>query len=95
LYYTERTETYTKVRRTLGQANLLAFCGFTFYACAPPRLLPKEYGFVDTVHTSSVRSVWNQNRFQNQYAAVPSLHFGYSLLVGICLCAALGCQMRG
>ncbi|GAB7347290.1 hypothetical protein MBLNU459_g3376t2 [Dothideomycetes sp. NU459] len=48
----------------------------------------KSYGFVDTVHggggdSSGESSVWTQNRFCNQYAAMPSLHFGYSLLVGL------------
>ena len=48
----------------------------------PPRLLPKSYGFIDTVHRGAVSSVWTTNRFCNQYAAMPSLHFGYSLIVG-------------
>lgn len=34
----------------------------------PPRLLPEEdgYGFVDTVHTGKVASVWTTNKFCNQ-----------------------------
>ena len=48
----------------------------------PPRLLPKSYGFIDTVHRGAVSSVWTTNKFCNQYAAMPSLHFGYSLIVG-------------
>jgi len=66
----------------------------------PPRLLSdpnykgadaaeaKSYGFVDTVHGSKGESsVWTQNKFCNQYAAMPSLHFGYSLLVGLTIMA--------
>ncbi|KAG5300976.1 PAP2 superfamily domain-containing protein [Histoplasma ohiense] len=62
----------------------------------PPRLLSdrsvvgpvgelsRSYGFVDTVHgAGGASSVWTQNRFCNQYAAMPSLHFGYSLMIGI------------
>jgi hypothetical protein len=62
----------------------------------PPRLLSADtsdtaaghlavsYGFVDTVHgVGGESSVWTQNRFCNQYAAMPSLHFGYSLLIGL------------
>ncbi|KAJ9637804.1 hypothetical protein H2199_007298 [Coniosporium tulheliwenetii] len=44
----------------------------------------RSYGFVDTVHGAGGEgSVWTQNRFCNQYAAMPSLHFGYSLLIGL------------
>ncbi|VTT75655.1 unnamed protein product [Fusarium fujikuroi] len=50
----------------------------------------KSFGFVDSVHSGTGESsVWTTNRFCNQYeltkivAAMPSLHFGYSLLVGL------------
>lgn len=62
----------------------------------PPRLLSdpnvtgpsgdeaRKYGFVDTVHGNGGEgSVWTQNKFCNQYAAMPSLHFGYSALIGV------------
>lgn len=62
----------------------------------PPRLLSdpsvkgavgdlaRSYGFVDTVHSKSGSgSVWTSNKFCNQWAAMPSLHFGYSLLIGL------------
>jgi len=83
-------------RRTMAVCNLLAFAVFTAWPCMPPRLLSdpayngpdaaeaKSYKFVDTVHgASGESSVWTQNKFCNQYAAMPSLHFGYSLLVGV------------
>lgn len=87
---------YEARRRTMATCNLIAFIVFTLWPCMPPRLLSdpaykgpqakeaKSYGFVDTVHgTDGESSVWTQNRFCNQYAAMPSLHFGYSLLVGL------------
>jgi hypothetical protein len=62
----------------------------------PPRLLSeasvpgpvgveaRSHGFVDTVHgAAGESSVWTQNKFCNQYAAMPSLHFGYALLIGL------------
>ncbi|KAI5298925.1 hypothetical protein KEM56_003659 [Ascosphaera pollenicola] len=62
----------------------------------PPRLLSdkaikgeigdvaRSFGFVDTVHgANGASSVWTQNKFCNQYAAMPSLHFGYSFLIGL------------
>ncbi|KAL1958018.1 hypothetical protein VTO42DRAFT_5230 [Malbranchea cinnamomea] len=87
---------YQARRRTLAVCNLLAFVVFTLWPCMPPRLLSDEsvegpigelarsYGFVDTVHSADgASSVWTSNRFCNQYAAMPSLHFGYSLMIGI------------
>ncbi|KAJ9609932.1 hypothetical protein H2200_006261 [Cladophialophora chaetospira] len=87
---------YEARRRTMATCNLLAFVVFTVWPCMPPRLLSdpgfvgpdadtaKSFGFVDTVHgQEGASSVWTQNRFCNQYAAMPSLHFGYSLLVGL------------
>lgn len=88
---------YQTRRRTLAASNLLAFVVFSLWPCMPPRLLGDEavgdkrgraLGFVDTVHSDwfgggTSSSVWTTNRFCNQYAAMPSLHFGYSLLIGL------------
>lgn len=87
---------YEARRRTMALCNLLAFIVFTAWPCMPPRLLSdpnihspagsegRKYGFVDTVHGDGGQgSVWTQNKFCNQYAAMPSLHFGYSLLIGL------------
>ncbi|PSN66059.1 integral membrane protein [Corynespora cassiicola Philippines] len=90
---------YAARRRTMAVCNLLAFIVFTLWPCMPPRLLSdpdvpgdigkeaRSYGFVDTVHgAEGESSVWTQNKFCNQYAAMPSLHFGYSLLIGLTIC---------
>ncbi|KAK4140054.1 PAP2 superfamily-domain-containing protein [Dichotomopilus funicola] len=91
---------YERRRRTMAMCNLLAFIVFTFWPCMPPRLLSdptymgenseeaKGYGFIDTVHgADGDSSVWTTNRFCNQYAAMPSLHFGYSFLIGLTIAA--------
>jgi hypothetical protein len=87
---------YAARRRTMAMCNLIAFIVFTLWPCMPPRLLSdldvpgevgkeaRSFGFIDTVHgAKGESSVWTQNRFCNQYAAMPSLHFGYSLLIGL------------
>ncbi|KAJ6006594.1 hypothetical protein N7451_004538 [Penicillium sp. IBT 35674x] len=87
---------YQARRRTMAVCNLLAFVIFTLWPCMPPRLLSdptaegkdaelgRTYGFIDTVHgAEGAGSVWTENRFCNQYAAMPSLHFGYSLMIGL------------
>jgi membrane-associated phospholipid phosphatase len=48
----------------------------------PPRLLPASYGFVDTLRTYG--GLWSfdsgaMQKVSNQYAAMPSLHFAWSL----------------
>ena len=87
---------YEARRRTMAMCNLLAFTIFTTWPCMPPRLLSdptvpgaegeqaRSYSFVDTVHgASGSGSVWTSNKFCNQWAAMPSLHFGYALLIGL------------
>ncbi|KAJ9120780.1 hypothetical protein QFC22_002713 [Naganishia vaughanmartiniae] len=77
---------FQRVRRTLVVCNGLAFIIFSSWPCMPPRLLPfDEFGYVDTVHAGEAASIWTTNKFQNQLAAFPSLHFGYSFVIGLSL----------
>jgi hypothetical protein len=48
----------------------------------PPRLLPEEYGFVDTVGHNKGESVFMKGKFVNSLAAMPSMHFGYAFCIG-------------
>lgn len=59
----------------------------TAYRCTPPRLMPESYGFVDVLHPveEGGPNFWASNPFQLTLAAMPSLHFGTSLLIGISL----------
>lgn len=85
-FYAFPPGTFQKVRRTLVFCNWIAFVIFTTWPCMPPRLLPKdEYHYVDTLHTGKAASIWTTNKFQNQLAAFPSLHFGYSFVIGLSL----------
>ncbi|MFF5702951.1 phosphatase PAP2 family protein [Streptomyces sp. NPDC012794] len=76
---------YRWARASLGLATVLALAGFWLYPLAPPRLMP-GLGFVDTVH--GVQDLANPSygamtAISNQYAAMPSLHFGWSLWCGV------------
>ncbi|KAK2771109.1 hypothetical protein FQN53_005211 [Emmonsiellopsis sp. PD_33] len=73
---------FATVRRTLTLTNLLAFITFTFYPCMPPRLLPPEYGFLDSVRHDNAQSIWMSGDYVNSLAAMPSMHFGYSFCIG-------------
>jgi hypothetical protein len=70
------------VRNTLVGATGVALATYILYPVAPPRLT--ELGFVDTVtHSAGVNlSSDLLGALYNPFAAVPSLHFGYALLVG-------------
>jgi PAP2 superfamily len=71
------------VRNTLVGATGAALAIYLLYPVAPPRLA--DLGFVDTVsHNAKVNlSSDLLGSLYNPFAAVPSLHFGYALVVGI------------
>src|SRR4030042_2493402 len=59
---------------------------FNLFPTAPPRLLFWGYGLIDTVAGSSpVNYDMQPAAFVNQYAAMPSLHFGWNLLLGLAI----------
>lgn len=76
---------YQSIRRTLALENAIAFTIISLWRCMPPRLLPEEYGFIDVLHHGHTGSAWTQNKFQLTIAAMPSLHFGNSVLIAFCL----------
>lgn len=85
-YYSAPKHTiFATVRRAMTLCNWLAFVIFALFPCAPPRLLPKEYGFIDTVRRDDAESVWMSGKFVNHLAAMPSMHFGYAFMIGTTL----------
>jgi hypothetical protein len=74
-------ERYVRWRTALAVTTGLALFGFAFFPLLPPRLLPVHYGFVDTLRDYG--GLWSfdsgaMSKVSNQYAAMPSLHFGWS-----------------
>lgn len=61
--YTYRPDVFARIRRTMAVCNVLAFIIMSVYRVAPPRLLPKQFGFVDVLHGGQKHSAWTQNRF--------------------------------
>ncbi|WP_330304250.1 MULTISPECIES: bifunctional glycosyltransferase 87/phosphatase PAP2 family protein [unclassified Streptomyces] len=83
--YARRPGDYRWARSALGFATLFALVGFWLYPLAPPRLLP-GLGVIDTVHgvqDFSKPDYGTLTALTNQYAAMPSLHFGWSLWCGL------------
>jgi len=82
--YRHRPAAYARVRTTLLLATLASLVVFTLYPTAPPRIA--DLGIADTI--SGAHFDLNHgfvSTFYNPFAAVPSLHFGYALVVGASL----------
>ena len=80
-----RPHAFPFLRTTLIVSTSLALVGYVLYPAAPPRLA--ELGFADTVSTHTGLNLSSDllGSLYNPIAAVPSLHFGYSLIVGVAL----------
>ena len=77
-----RPEGYARSRRTLIFMTAMALAIHAAYPLAPPRMIP-DLGFVDTGHLYGLSPYGDaQEGLANQFAAMPSLHFGWALLVG-------------
>lgn len=79
-----RPQAFPSVRTTLVVASGLAVVGFLAFPTAPPRLA--GVGIADTVSGGYI----DLNRglvssLYNPYAAVPSIHIGYAIVVGAAL----------
>jgi membrane-associated phospholipid phosphatase len=80
---------FLRLRNAMIASGALGLCVYTTYPVAPPRLLGR--GFVDTVtEQSNSYRVLQPPAFVNQYAAMPSLHVGWDLCLGLALVAAAG-----
>lgn len=81
--YARRPHAYPLVRRILIWMTAIGMVLHVVYPLAPPRMFP-ELGFIDTGRLFGPRAYGNQGLFDgvsNQIAAMPSLHFGWALLV--------------
>ena len=65
--------------------QLIGVAVYFLYPVAPPRLLPESYGFVDTMAQLSPinYSSAEAGPLMNQYAAFPSLHFAWSVIIAV------------
>ncbi|HUF53888.1 MAG TPA: phosphatase PAP2 family protein [Dehalococcoidia bacterium] len=96
LYYYRRGQ-YTFVRDSFLASGAIALVIYWLYPVAPPRELPElaaqfdaaapgyVLGFFDTMeaYLGYAYDTQSTRAFVNPYAAMPSLHFGWDLLLGI------------
>jgi membrane-associated phospholipid phosphatase len=81
--YLFRNESFYFVRNMFVVSMCLAMIGYVGFPTAPPRMFPQD-GFIDTItqfsgvnHDSTLAKI-----FINPYAAVPSMHCAFALMIG-------------
>ncbi|MFI8432541.1 phosphatase PAP2 family protein [Streptomyces sp. NPDC079020] len=80
---------YAAARLVLFATTAVALLGYYLYPLAPPRLMNGGH-FIDTVllhETWGSMASGNFKNMSNQYAAMPSMHIGWSLWCGLTIFA--------
>jgi len=83
--YVRHNRNFYFVRNMFMIAMAIALVGYTVFPTAPPRFMP-EWGFIDSVsdftgvHVSHASA--SMNALFNPYAAVPSMHVAFALMIG-------------
>jgi hypothetical protein len=82
--YVWRHDWWRWVRNAMTAFTAAALLMEALFPMAPPRLVP-DFGLVDTgrVLGESVYPASTHNGLANQFAAMPSVHVGWALLVGL------------
>jgi hypothetical protein len=78
-------EWFAVYRSALLLSGAIGIVFFVLLPMAPPRFVA-DHGFIDTItQQSKAYRVLQPPSFTNQYAAMPSLHVGWNLLMGIAI----------
>ncbi len=108
--YRRHRAVYGVIRTAFLVSALLALLGYFLYPLAPPRLMTPaayqaygvpataypQFGFVDTVQRYDALSYQAESLkpFVNPFAAMPSLHFGWAMLLALGVAAAVRPRWR-
>jgi hypothetical protein len=83
--YLKHNKNFYFVRNMFMIAMALALIGYLVFPTAPPRFMP-EWGFIDSVSDFTGVKVGqgnaSVNALTNVYAAVPSMHVAFALMIG-------------
>src|SRR6478752_5039425 len=87
--YRKSQPAYERLRNTILATWLISIPVYALYPVAPPRLA--GIGMVDTITTETGFSMSSKltTSFYNELAAVPSLHVGFAVAVGVAVAAAV------
>jgi hypothetical protein len=91
--YRRHNHHYRTLRNTFFAANAIAIAGYWLFPTAPPRLA--SVGIGDTVSGATSVNLTSSfvSTFYNEYAAVPSMHIGFSVISGLTLFALARSRM--
>ncbi|MFN8026274.1 MAG: phosphatase PAP2 family protein [Acidimicrobiia bacterium] len=81
--YLRHWPVYRRFRNVMVTMTLVGLAVHMGFPLAPPRMFPK-FGFVDTAKLFGPAAYGNGSPykgFANQFAAMPSLHFGWALVI--------------
>ena len=86
ILFLSRSTYYSQVRNTFAVFSMISFAVFFVFPSAPPRMMT-EHGFIDLLHEGAPVNYEMDlaRKIFNPYASMPSVHFGYSLIVGVTL----------
>ena len=87
LLFHYRRDRYLLLRDAILVSGAIGFLFFAFFPVAPPRLADPALVDTITLHSHAYR-VLQPPGLTNQFAAFPSLHFGWNLLAGIAVWGA-------
>jgi hypothetical protein len=83
--FTQRREWWATYRNWFLAMNFLAVLVFALLPTAPPRMIFTS-GVADINFLHGMRAaIFENGLLANPYAAMPSLHFGYALFIGVML----------
>jgi membrane-associated phospholipid phosphatase len=82
LLYRTRHDRYLVLRNAMFLSGAIGFLFFALFPVAPPRLVDPALADTVTQHSEAYRALQPPG-LTNQYAAFPSLHFGWNLLLGV------------
>ncbi len=80
--YLRRNERFYFVRNMFMVAMGIALVGYMAFPTAPPRFMP-EWGFRDSVAEFTGVEPESSNLLFNPFAAVPSMHVAFALMLGL------------
>lgn len=84
---------YSLYRNAFLISGAIGLAVYWLLPTAPPRFL-QYWGFVDTAVENGSYYIFQPPAFVNQYAAMPSLHFGWSLLAAVAIFGNLETRFR-
>ncbi len=81
-------ERYLLFRNAFFVAGAIGLLVFNMFPMAPPRLMPFPYGMVDTLSLFQKVNYHSAGAFVNPYAAMPSMHIAFNLLLSLAIATA-------